>query len=80
MVKGVIIYNQIKTIAPTKEGKDMMETKIVARARCIKCGAVIGVVEQIDTGKEYRYNKVNLAIRYIDRWGYERNFCKKCMR
>ena len=58
----------------------MTEVKIIARTRCLKCGAVIEVVKQYDTGKEYQYKKFNLENRYIDKWGYDRNFCKKCMK
>ena len=58
----------------------MTEVKIMARTRCLKCGAVIEVVKQYDTGKEYQYKKFSLENRYIDKWGYGRNFCKKCMR
>ena len=57
-----------------------MNTKIIARTKCLKCGVVIEVVDQIDTGKEYQYKKRSLENRYIDKWGYSRNFCKRCIK
>lgn len=54
--------------------------KIVGYTRCNKCGKVIAVTEQIETDKGFDYIKQNKGCRYIDRWGFERNFCKKCMK
>ena len=46
----------------------------------MKCKTVISITYQIDTGKEFQYKAENTADRYIDRWGFSRDFCKKCMR
>ena len=54
--------------------------KIVGRTKCRRCGRVIAVTRQIETPNGYEYVKENLPHRYTDQWGYERNFCKGCMR
>ena len=54
--------------------------KIMGYTRCNKCGKVIAMVEQIETEKGYEYIKHNAPDRYVDKWGYERNFCKHCMK
>jgi hypothetical protein len=59
-----------------REGKNMA----VNETKCRKCGKVISVTNKIDTGKEYKYEKVNNDSRFIDKFGFERNFCKNCMK
>lgn len=54
--------------------------KIVAHTKCIRCGRVISVTEQFETETGSAYKKKNEDCRYIDKWGFERNICKGCMR
>lgn len=54
--------------------------RIVGRTKCRRCGRVIAVTRQIETPNGCEYVKENLPHRYTDRWGFERNFCKGCMR
>lgn len=54
--------------------------KMVAYNKCIKCGKVISSTELVETETGFEYIKRNEECRYIDRWGYERNFCKGCMK
>jgi DNA-directed RNA polymerase subunit N (RpoN/RPB10) len=49
-------------------------------SRCIKCGRVIATVEQVETDKGFTYIKHNEECRYIDKLGFDRNFCKECMK
>lgn len=53
--------------------------KIIAYTKCNKCGKIIAVTEQIETEEGFDYITKNEDCRYIDKWGYERNFCKECM-
>lgn len=53
---------------------------ITGYTKCNKCGKTIAVVKQIETNKGYEYIKLNKECRYIDKWGFERNFCKGCMK
>lgn len=55
-------------------------TKILPGKRCRKCGTPISEVLKHDNGKTYSYEKRNLESRYIDRWGFERDYCKCCMK
>lgn len=57
-----------------------MRRKELLYKRCNTCGEIIAITYQIDTGSMYRYKSENTPERYIDKWGYARNFCKKCMR
>ena len=54
--------------------------KIVGRTKCLKCGKAIAITRQIETPSGYKYEKENLPHRYTDQCGFERNFCKGCMR
>lgn len=54
--------------------------KLVAYTRCNKCGKIIAKTEQIETEKGFEYFTVNADCRFVDKWGYERNFCKCCMK
>ena len=55
-------------------------TRIMSYTKCIKCGRTIAVTKQFETETEYAYETENDECRYIDKWGYARNFCKSCMR
>lgn len=66
--------------SPETLGRKETRMKIVGYTKCNKCGKVIAVTEQVETDKGFDYIKHNKECRYIDRWGFERNFCKKCMR
>lgn len=52
----------------------------IDRKRCCKCGKVIAEIYKIDTGTEYKYESENTPDRFIDKWGFERNLCKKCVK
>lgn len=56
-----------------------MKNKVWSHKRCNVCKTVIAITYQIDTGSIYDYKIENTPERYIDRWGYARNFCKMCM-
>lgn len=56
-------------------------TGLTSSTKCIKCGKVIAITRQAVTDEgHYKYFTENEECRFIDKWGYERNFCKKCMR
>ena len=55
-------------------------TGVESYTKCIKCGRVIATTRQFETGKGFEYETQNGRCRYIDRWGYARNFCKTCMK
>lgn len=57
----------------------MTEKRLFTTGKCNKCGKVITHTYQIDTDKAYRYETENTPDRYIDNWGYARDYCKKCM-
>lgn len=50
--------------------------EVITTQKCAKCKCVIA--EYVRKGKSYK--TVNLPNRFIDKWGYERNFCKDCMK
>lgn len=58
----------------------MEHTGLTSQRKCNKCGRVIAVTRQYATDKGYEYGTENTECRYIDRWGFARNFCKDCMR
>ena len=73
----------INSSLETPGGKDktMEFTGLTSSTRCIKCGKVIAVTRQAVTDEgAYTYITENKDCRFIDRWGCERNFCKKCIR
>lgn len=53
---------------------------IFTNRRCDKCSAVIARTYRIDTGTAYHFEVENTPERFIDKWGFGRNFCKKCMK
>lgn len=56
-------------------------TGITANTKCIKCGKEIAVTRQFVTDEGFfDYKTENADCRFIDKWGYARNFCKACMR
>jgi hypothetical protein len=57
-----------------------MRKVIFARKKCIKCGKVIAIAYQINTGHEYAYETENTEDRFIGKWGNARDLCKKCVR
>lgn len=63
-----------------KEGEPITPTGLTGYTVCNVCGEVIAKVRQIEIDTGFDYIKENMPNRYIDRWGYERNFCKKCMK
>lgn len=48
--------------------------------KCIKCGKVIAITEQVETNRGYKYINHDKECRYVDKWGFVRNFCKECMK
>ena len=57
-----------------------MDKEIIGTVRCRKCGKPIAYIYKIDTGHGFIYKEENAEARYVDRWGFVRNFCKGCMR
>lgn len=57
----------------------MEPTGISSVTKCIKCGRAIAETRQFISDKGYEYKTENLECRFIDKWGYERNFCKTCI-
>lgn len=56
-------------------------TGLTSHTRCIKCGRKIEITRQFCTDEgEYGYETENLDCRFIDKWGFERNFCKACIK
>lgn len=55
-------------------------TGLKSYTRCIKCGRVIEETRQFISDKGYEYETENLGCRFIDKWGFERNFCKACIK
>lgn len=60
--------------------KTMEFTGVTSSTKCIRCGKEIAVTRQFITDAGFEYTTENAECRYIDRWGYERNFCKDCMK
>lgn len=59
---------------------DREYTGLKSYTKCNKCGRAISVTRQFITDKGYEYETEDAKCRYIDRWGFARNFCKTCMR
>ena len=55
-------------------------TGITASTKCIRCGKEIAITRQLITDEGFEYKTENADCRFIDKWGYARNFCKACMR
>lgn len=59
-------------------------TGVKGYTKCNKCGGTIAITRQffVDKGERswYGYESENLDCRYIDKWGFARNFCKTCMK
>lgn len=58
----------------------MEPTGISGYTRCIKCGKVIATTRQFITEHGFEYATKDEDCRYIDKWGFSRNFCKECMK
>lgn len=58
----------------------MESTGISSSTKCIGCGKEIAITRQFITGAGFKYKTENAECRYIDKWGYARNFCKTCMK
>ena len=58
----------------------MEATGIEAYTKCIKCGKTIAVTRQFISDAGFSYKTENTECRYIDKWGYARNFCRTCMK
>lgn len=58
--------------------------KLIGReesCKCRKCRQTISMVNKYETEDgHYDYQVENLDNRFIDKWGYHRNFCKSCMK
>ena len=54
-------------------------TGLTAYAKCVKCGREIAVTRQFHTNEGFGYETEDHECRYIDKWGYRRNYCKECM-
>jgi hypothetical protein len=48
--------------------------------KCNKCGRIIAITRQFETENGFVYETDNAKCRYIDKWGFERNFCRTCMK
>ena len=57
-----------------------MSKTICNKKECNKCGKIIGYTYKIDIGNCYKFISENTQDRYIDKWGYGRNYCKSCIR
>ena len=57
----------------------METTGITSSTRCIRCGKEIAITRQFMSEVGYVYRTENLKCRFIDKWGFPRNFCKGCM-
>lgn len=59
-------------------------TGIASHTKCNICGKEIAVTRQFfaDKGERcwYGYECEDLDCRFIDKWGFARNFCKTCMK
>ena len=56
-------------------------TGLKSYARCIRCGREIAITRQFWTDKGwYGYETENFGCRFIDKWGFERNFCNACIK
>lgn len=58
----------------------MERTGLESYTKCIKCGKTIAVTRQFITDEGFTYKTENEECRYIDKWGYARNFCRTCMK
>lgn len=58
----------------------MESTGISSSTKCIGCGKEIAITRQFITDTGFKYKTENAECRYIDKWGYARNFCKTCMK
>ena len=58
-----------------------MDKTIHKEKKCNKCKKVIAYIYRIDdTENSYKFISENTSDRYIDKWGYERNYCKNCIK
>jgi len=75
---------QLTTIPPRRlrgqKGLRDDNIKDFPSKRCRKCGTPISEILRYDNGREYTYEGRNLESRYIDRWGFARDYCKDCMK
>lgn len=55
-------------------------TGVKSYTKCNKCGRAIAITRQFATDNGFEYETENGSCRYIDKWGYARNFCKSCMK
>ena len=55
-------------------------TGVKSYTKCIKCGRSIAITRQFCTDTGFVYETENAKCRYIDKWGFARNFCKTCMK
>lgn len=58
----------------------METTGITSSTRCIRCGKEIAITRQFISDVGFVYKTENLKRRYIDKWGFPRNYCKGCMK
>ena len=76
--EGVVI--KVPWKRPAERSKTMVATGIEAYTKCIKCGKTIAVTRQFISDAGFSYKTENTEYRYIDKWGYARNFCRTCMK
>ena len=55
-------------------------TGVKSYTKCIKCGRSIAITRQFCTDAGFEYETENAKCRYVDKWGFARNFCKTCMK
>lgn len=55
-------------------------TRVKSHTKCIKCGRAIAITRQFITDNGFVYETDNAKCRYIDKWGFARNYCKACMK
>lgn len=58
----------------------MEYTGVEGYTKCIKCGKTIATTRQFITDAGFEYETENAECRYIDKWGFARNYCKTCMK
>lgn len=58
----------------------MERTGLTSCTRCIGCGKEIAITRQFISDVGFAYKTENLKRRYIDKWGFPRNYCKECMK
>ena len=58
----------------------MKYTGTSSSTKCVICGKEIATTRQFITDAGFEYKTENKDCRYIDKWGFARNFCKDCIK